>query len=313
MQQLAGDRGSHAQGMNDWERGSLIPPRRLGTLLSEARARKGFTLEDLAERSNGRFSLSALSSIERGSRDVSDEDAKRLAAIYELEATSLVPPRSKLIVDLNEGLLTVDDRTLRVGRSTPSRDEVLARYLTLVYSMRRLDPGAPLTLRVDDLDVLGRALRVGSRTLEADLEALIAHPDQLLGWRSRLLKRRVLIPAAGVMVALLGVGALVLVQGPQTVDAGTNDPASVPAASVVVSVPTDIGSAVVQERLPDGSAGPVVVRNGVDAPVTAQSDVGLIAPETTVQDATTSTGDGAASVERTPEQAAAANGEAVVG
>ena len=202
---------------------------------------------------------------------VSDEDARKLATIYGLESTSLVPPRSKLIVDLSEGLLTVDDRSLRVGRSSPSRDEVLARYLTLVYSMRRLEPGAPLTLRVDDLDVLGRALRVGSRTLETDLESLMAHPEQLLGWRSRLLKRRVLIPAAGVMVALLGVGALVLVQGPQSAEAGTNPSVAVPAATATAPVPVDIGSAVVQERNADGTPGPVVVRNGVDAPVSSTS------------------------------------------
>lgn len=290
MQQVAGEQTTTSQGLNDWERGSLIPPRRLGSLLSDARAKKGYTLEDLAARSDGRFSLATLSSIERGSRDVSDEDAQKLATIYELESTSLVPPRSRLIVDLSEGLLTVDDRSLRVGRSSPSRDEVLARYLTLVYSMRRLEPGAPLTLRVDDLDVLGRALRVGSRTLEADLESLIAHPEGMLGWRSRLLKRRVLIPAAGVMVALLGVGALVLVQGPQSAEAGTNPANAVPAAAATVPVPVDIGSAVVQERNADGTAGPVVVRNGVDAPVPAtQSEVGLIAPETTVAEPETAT------------------------
>jgi len=285
MQQVKGQH-SRPDGLSDWERGSLIPPRRLGALLSDARARRGFTLEDLAERSNGRFSLAALSSIERGTRDVSDEDAAKLASIYELEATSLVPPRSKLIVDLNEGLLAVDDRSLRVGRSSPSRDEVLSRYLTLVYSMRRLEPGAPMTLRVDDLDVLGRALRVGSHTLEADLESLMAHPDQLLGWRSRLLKRRVLIPAAGVMVALLGVGALILVQGPQPADAGSNLPTSSQDPGAAVAVPTDIGAAVVQERLPDGTPGPVVVRHGVDAPVTSggPAEVGLIAPETTVNE-----------------------------
>lgn len=277
-------------GRNDWERGSLIPPRRLGALLSDARAARGYTLEDLAQRSNGRFSLAALSSIERGSRDVSDEDAHKLAAIYELESTSLVPPRSKLIVDLNEGLLAVDDRSLRVGRSAPSRDEVLARYLTLVYSMRRLEPGAALTLRVDDLDVLGRALRVGSRTLESDLESLMAHPESLLGWRSRLLKRRVLIPAAGVMVALLGVGALVLVQGPKQAEANAGPTTSAPAVptTAAVAVTAEVGAAVVQERNPDGTAGDVVVRHGVDAtsstvPATVPSEVGLIAPETTEQ------------------------------
>ena len=69
------------QVLSDWESGSLIPSRRLGALLSNARAAKGFTLEDLAARSNGRFTLATLSSIERGTRDVSDEDARKLSAI----------------------------------------------------------------------------------------------------------------------------------------------------------------------------------------------------------------------------------------
>jgi hypothetical protein len=40
----------------------------------------------------------------------------------------------------------------------------------------------------------------------------------------------------------------------------------------------------VQERNPDGTPGPVVVRNGAEAATTsAPAEVGLIAPETTVQ------------------------------
>lgn len=272
----------------DWERGTLIPPRRLGALLSDARSRRGETLEDLAARSDGRFTLAALSSIERGSRDVTDSDARKLAAIYGLEATSLVPPRSRLVVDLEEGMLTVDDRTARLGRSQPPRDEVLARYLTMVYSMRRLEPGAPLVLRVDDLDVLGRALRVGSRSLEADLESLMANPRDLLGHRSKVLRRRVLIPAAGVLVAVLGVGALILVQGPESA-AANSVPTSAPATTISVTAPApvtaEVGAAVVQERNPDGTPGPVVVRHGAEAEAAADAagsaDVGLIAPETT--------------------------------
>lgn len=279
-------------GIEDWEHSTLIPPRRLGGLLSDARARRGLTLEEAAAMSDGRFSLSMLSSIERGSRTVTDHDARVLASIYGLEATSLVPSRSRLIVDLGEGVLAVDDRTTRIGRTMPARDEVLARYLTMVYSMRHVEPGSPLVLRVDDLDVLGRALRVGSQTLAADLDALMANPRDLLGWRSRVLKRRVLIPAAGVLVALMGVGALVLVQGQQPADANDGAPGPtttlVPSwsAGVASAVPTDIGSAVVQERLADGTPGPVVVRQGDEAAAAvagaASAEVGLIAPQTTV-------------------------------
>lgn len=282
-------------GTDDWERSTLVPPRRLGKLLGDARARRGVTLEEAAAMCNGKFSLSTLSSIERGSRPVSDHEARVLAEVYGLESASLVPPRSKLVVDLGEGVLAVDDRTARIGRSAPARDEVLARYLTMVYSMRGEEPGTPLVLRVDDLDVLGRALRIGSQTLAADLDALMANPRDLLGWRSRVLKRRVLIPAAGVLVALMGVGALVLVQGQQPADANEGAPSpstSLPPTSparVALDVPTDIGAAVVQERLPDGTPGPVVVRQGdhvgsatspgADEPA---AEVGLIAPASTV-------------------------------
>lgn len=278
-------------GTDDWERSTLVPPRRLGNLLSEARARRGLTLEEAAAMSDGRFSLSTLSSIERGSRPVTDQDARVLAEVYGLESSSLVPARSKLIVDLGEGVLTVDDRTARVGRVAPARDEVLARYLTMVYSMRQAEPGTPLVLRVDDLDVLGRALRVGGQTLAADLDALMANPRDLLGWRSRVLKRRVLIPAAGVLVALMGVGALVLVQGQQPADANEGAPSPsttlLPTshAGVALDVPTDIGSAVVQERLADGTPGPVVIRQGDGVGSTTTSvpaEVGLIAPASTV-------------------------------
>ena len=243
------------QVVSDWERGSLIPPRRLGAALSEARADRGLTLEELAARSDGRFTLSMLASIERGSREVSDDDARALAGIYALDATSLVPPRSKLVIDLDEGLLAIDDRRTQLSRSAPARDEVLSRYLTMVYSMRCQEPGTPLTLRVDDLEVLGRVMRVGSRMLEADLDALMSNPGDLIGWRLRVLRRRVLIPAAGVLVASLGVGALVLVQGQQPANADVSDaPTAQPSTGV------QIGSAVVQERAADGSPGPVVIR-----------------------------------------------------
>lgn len=270
---------------------SLIPPRRLGRILSSVRADAGLTLEDVATLSQGRFSLSVLSSIERGTWVVSDEDARRLCEIYRIESASLVPPRSKLIVDLDEGFLQVDDHRTVLRRNAPSNDEVLARYLTMVYSMRRVDPGTRVPLRVEDLDVLGRALRTDTRRLSADLEALMERPADLVRWRDRLLSRRVLIPAAGVLVAALGIGALVLVQGPDPVSAHTNsNPASEGSASV--DVPVDIGTAIVQERNEDGTPGPTRILTGeetvvggarvvdgtgvVDEPSAGPGDVGLI-------------------------------------
>jgi hypothetical protein len=167
-------------------------------------------------------------------------------------------------VDLEEGRLLVDDNRTRLGRRA-DRDDVLTRYLAMVYAMRHIEPGTPIPLRVDDLDVLGRALRVGSRTLTADLQSLMANPDDLVGWRTRILRRKVLFPAAGVLVAFCGVGALLLVQ-PAEAPSTTN--VNTPAAAVNPSSPlpsADIGEAIVQERGTDGSAGPVQVRSKLSA------------------------------------------------
>lgn len=247
---------------------ALIPPRRLGRILSAARAGAGLTLEDVAALSQGRFSLSTLSSIERGTWELSDEDARLLATMYRVDSTELVPPRSRLIVDLDEGFLQVDAHRSALAHAAPTKDEVLARYLTMVYSMRRIEPGRAVTLRVEDLDVLGRALRVGARTLEADLEALMSRPAEMVGWRDRILHRRVLIPAAGVLVAALGVGALVLVQSSDPVSAETTEPGvdrSELRSPSSVAVPVDIGTAIVQERNADGSPGEVRIRTGADS------------------------------------------------
>lgn len=260
---------------------TLIPPRRLGALLSQARSDAGMTLEEIASLAQGRFTLSILSSIERGTWAISDEDARWLGMIYGIQSTSLVPPRSRLIVDLEEGFLQVDDYRAAVQRSAPSNDEVLARYLSMVYSMRRIDPGRTVVLRDEDIDVLGRALRMNTRSVAVDLEALMSRPVDLVRWRDRLLKRRVFIPAAGVMVAALSAGALVLVQGPDPVGAQTND---VPAlnTSATLSVPVDIGTAIVQERNADGTAGEVQVRTGDEAAPVGQ-DTAVIGTAKTVE------------------------------
>lgn len=241
-----------------WDGVGLVPPRRLGALLSEARSTRGLTLEDVVDRSAGTFGLARLASVERGTVHVSDAEVARLASMYGLTATNLVPARSKLIVDLDEGLLGVDGR-----RSTPlgtaDRHEVLVRYLAMVHSMRQIPPGTPVPLRLDDLDVLGRALSIDADDLRVNLESLMADPDHAVGERLAGLRAKVLLPVAGILVAFCAVGALVLVQG-----AAAQQTPSRPAPTVKVAppAPTEVGTAVVQERNADGTPGPVVERTG---------------------------------------------------
>jgi hypothetical protein len=187
--------------------------------------------------------------------------------LYGVDVTSVVPPRSMLEIDLDEGVLRVDGRrsSTEIGEGA-DRQQVLSRYLALVYSMRQIEPGDKLTLRTGDLDVLGKALRVGHDTLTADLDALMANPGDVVGWRHRLLRRKVLIPAAGVLVTFCGAAALVMVPG---AGADSDQPAGNASATTVATANgngngagTGIGTAIVQERNADGTPGPVRVRGG---------------------------------------------------
>ncbi len=248
-----------------WEHAGLIPPRRLGALLSESRSKQGATLADVAEASNGRFSFAALASVERGTTALTEKELAAVADLYGVESDSLIPTRSRLVVDLEEGRMWVAQTRHKArldGRST--QHDVLARYLSMVYCMREIEPGTKITLRVEDLDVLGTALSADVERVAADLESLMDDPDGSVSWRARLLRRSVLIPAAGLLVAFCGVGALILTQASDPTPAGASEPTVATAAATGDVAPgandVRVGPAVVQERNADGTPGPITER-----------------------------------------------------
>jgi len=263
----------------DFDPLGLVPPGRLGDLLSRARSDRGMTLEELASSTNGRISLAGLAAIERGVAPLNDDALRLISDAYELDTTSLIPTRSQLVLDLNAGYLAVDDRRSDLPRRSPRREDVLVRYLSMVYSMRGLEPGTRVTLRIEDLDVLGAALHEGTSSLATDLEALMAHPGDLVRRRLRFLDRRILFPAAGVLVACLAAGSLLLL------DRSDPSPAPAPTTSSIVVVapggPVDIGTPMTQQRSAsdDGEAriiDPLVIERStgdVDAPVISSTTV----------------------------------------
>jgi len=220
---------------------------------------RGFSLEEAASRMGGRLSSVALLEIETGHRRVNDRDLSALAELYQIETAELVPSRSELIIDLSEGTISAGHGRARVTvvPDAEDREEILSRYLSLVYSMRRTPPGTAIPLRNDDMAVLSDALGVPSVQVADELRSMMVPAAADVENRFRRLRGRVLVPAVGVLVAMTAVGALVLV--PQ---AGTAPAAGASDAPVVAEGPApQILDAVVQERGPDGSEGPVVVRD----------------------------------------------------
>lgn len=243
----------------------LVPPRRLGRVLAEARVSRGMSLGDVTAALGGALDEVGLLEIETGRRPVTDHELESLASLYEIETSTMVPGRSQLVVDLDEGVIRTRTRSAEVD-PTDHRRAVLAKYLALVYSMRAAEPGATVALRLDDLDVLAEALGADRREIEDELHQLMQGEPEPVRRRFRMLRGRVMVPVVGVMVAATAAGTLVLVPSQdssadegQVTGVGGEVPEQV--AHLPANPDVEIGDAVVQERGDDGAAGAVTVRD----------------------------------------------------
>ena len=207
---------------------AVVPARRLAQLLAEARRHHDESLATLAERSGGAFDASDLLALEGGTHPLDDETVRRAVELYRIDPGVLAPERSRLVIDLDEGRLRAGPHEQPL--TAPTADEVLATYLSLVYTMRHAAPGTPLPLRDADISVLSRVLELTSTDVEHRLVDLMADPDPELAVRHRWLRRRVLVPAAGVLVAVTALGSLVLIDG------GADEPAVPPVVTTAVAV-----------------------------------------------------------------------------
>ncbi len=274
---------------------SLVPSWRLGSLLRRQREAAGRTVDQVAGGSPT-WSAADLLAIEHGDANLTDGDILAVVELYGVDPDELLPGRHELVVDLDQCELAAAGHTQALAGTAPTADEVLASYLSLVYTLRSATPGTPLSLRQGDLDVLSRALALATPEVEHRLRDLMVEPATEIHRRSSLLRARVLLPAAGVLVALCVGGALVVSSQ------SSSSPTPKPAAR--------IGTAEVQERNADGSAGPqhtrapdvsasypadppVVTGNSISADQIPPGGVGLVPAQSvtrsTVASSTTTT------------------------
>ena len=235
----------------------LLPPKRLGTLLAEARLAQGYTLAEAADALGDDWDPIELLEVETGRKPVLDPDLGVLTALYGIATTKLIPERSRLVIDLDEGILSVGAHQVALDAAAHQRD-VLARYLAMVYAMREMPPGREITLRSPDLDVLGAALRRPADEVEAQLLELMVESAAVVEPRMRRLRGRLLIPAIGLVVAATTAGVLLLVNDS---DASHSTDNAATATAETPGAPVEIGDAVVQDRLADGAPGEVRVRD----------------------------------------------------
>jgi hypothetical protein len=188
---------------------TTVPLRRLGALLRDARGAAGDDLGAVADRSDGRFDAIDLLAIEAGEYRLTDDEVGILLALYEADPGDLLAARSTLVIDLDEGTVAAGNWSASFAPGSDDPDDVLARYLALLYEMRGLEVGTPIPLRTLDVSVLSQALALPAPAVEERLEVLMVPGNRRLERARRLLDRRILVPAAGLVVAATAVGVLV--------------------------------------------------------------------------------------------------------
>lgn len=235
---------------------TLLPPLRLGALLSQRRVVSGRSLAEVA--SGGHLGEDDLAAVERGDLRLSDDQLDAVLDAYRMTADELIPARSQVVVDLDRGQLLVAEELASIDPAAPTADEVLAAYLSLVYTLRHAEPGTPLVLRQFDVAVLSRSLRLAEPDVEARLAGLMRRPSAELSLLHRLLRHKVVVGAVGAAVIAAGVGTVLVLRADDGPTPATTDPATRPSASEVpLEDDATLLPPVVQERTDD--TGGVVV------------------------------------------------------
>jgi hypothetical protein len=196
-------------------------------------------LEDLVAHSD--LTIVDLDDLEHGRRLVDDKLLDQLIKLYGVEDAALLPERSRLIIDLDEGRISVAESDISIGKMS-GPDAILSRYPALVYRMRDLPIGSPIGLRDIDLGVLSTALELDTTDIEVRLERLIASEDEIELDQLRL-RHRLLLPVAGIVIAATAAGVLVLVAENETA------PENVPSMAASM-VETNLGNGAVVVEAP---------------------------------------------------------------
>lgn len=233
----------------------------VGEHLRELREQRGLSRRRVARSVGVRWT--SVASWERGRRHVPASTAPDLVRLYGVEVEDLRPPRRPSPIRVTPEAVSVGD-IRRALEGEPDVESVLERYLDAVYTLRGLRRADDLSLRDEDVEVLATELGDDPEEIERRLMQLVrCTREEARAVRKALLRRRVLIPAAGVA---LGVGGLT----PALAQSGGGDTPSTTSTTVApaaveevletretspdTGVPEDPATATTGAVVPDGSS-----------------------------------------------------------
>jgi hypothetical protein len=179
-----------------------------------ARKQVGMSREALAAASNGRLTVRDLSLLEHGRLVCKEAQLSAIQELLGMPFASVVPLRARLIIDPMQGRMVLGGRIAEVVPNA-SDEELLIRYLAMVYLCRRARPGSFVVPRADDLEVLSELLATSPDSLRQQLAQLCREERDVLRVAVRSASQRRSMPGLGLLVGVHRRGALVLVD-PET-------------------------------------------------------------------------------------------------
>ncbi len=192
---------------------SLLPPRRLGRLLGQARARLGMALPSVSLALRGRLSPAAIRDVELGMIRTTDADVTALCSVYGVTLGNLIPQRMRLVLDREEGLISAGDLRWDISETFDERD-LLLRYLALIYELRGVKTGRLIIPREDDLLTLCQTLEKTPTSIRLSLEQLMRMARMELDGLRHELTEKPTRNDLGVLVYETERGALLLEPSP---------------------------------------------------------------------------------------------------
>ena len=172
------------------------PPERVGLLLAEARTRQGLGLAEVVDSIDAELEPAELMALESGALEVPPEVLAELSLHYGVDPETLVPPRSALVIDLNEGYLRAgpDMALLTDGAG---RQAVFNRYLEMVWELRSVEPGSVVPLRGADMSALAVQFGTEPEVVESELRRMMLR-------RTTRRRNGVLVGLAAAVLAVTG-------------------------------------------------------------------------------------------------------------
>ncbi len=154
----------------------------VGARLRAVRRQKRLSLQAVEASSGQEFRASVLGAYERGERAISVPRLQRLARLYEIPVDQLLPegadgrPAAEVVGRSVSGKIRIDLARLREARGPEA--EALARFLQRVQVERGDFNGRVMTIRHDDLRVIGATFGRGvGEMLSALDEAGVLYHD----------------------------------------------------------------------------------------------------------------------------------------